>query len=284
MIILIFAMSLFAKEEYPVISYVKGGVEYKKSAGAIEKAVSKTILHEKAYFKTAANGIIRIDLDPNSYAIITENSELEFPVIEWGSGNVQDLILKSGKIFYSCIKTCERNIRTALSYERYGPGQYFLEINPQVPFVKGSVLHGQMLFRGLEVEESKLLSAGEQARFLGKIEGGEIQYDVLLKGRKIARGKLEMLPPMTQSEIATYEKAFDFKGVEIKKKKQIQAARTKDQICDKPFGRLNECVWQLEKASCIRKRCFADGVWKDRFDYKGQGPCLQIPKVQKCDY
>ncbi|MFN9068229.1 MAG: hypothetical protein ACK5V3_13435, partial [Bdellovibrionales bacterium] len=69
----------------------------------------------------------------------------------------------------------------------------------------------------------------------------------------------------------------------IKKAVSAAANLSRDEICHAPKGRLNHCVWRMEDKKCIRRRCTADGLWKDPQEV-GLSHCQKKAQVQLCNY
>ncbi len=124
------------------------------------------------------------------------------------------------------------------------------------------VLEGFLEFSALNGEEHIKVKAGERGIFQGVIEGGEIAYDILLKGKKIPKGQLLAVKPIDSKEMAKVAEAEKKRLKDIERKKQNEMARASKSkrpgaICEGPSGKLNECVWlclnnpKNEKKSCL---------------------------------
>jgi hypothetical protein len=293
-----------ATAKFPRVSFVKSTAKSKvmnlKDPEKSHELKKNDVLTERAKIVTAAGSEVRLDLDPYSSVIIYENSELEIPVITWGEGEAPTLNLEKGRVFVSCEKDCTRVVKTPLSQNVFTNGVYILEYNRNSPYVELIALHGGQDFRGLENEESVHLDAGQKVTFQGLKENEEVAYDILLKGRKVARGKLQPVITLKPEEVVALEaqnKKLLRAVLETQKKKTIP--RKPGQICDAPFGELNQCSWvceglkknmktcNLEKSgvSCIRRRCNANGVWDDPTPLtKLNSRCERQPVVGACDY
>jgi hypothetical protein len=253
-------------------------------------------LRDKAVIQVGENGHLRLELAPQARLLIEGNSVVEMPVIAWEDGAIDKIILHRGRLQYICSENCQRNILTDLSAETPGPGNYVFTYEPTAPRVEVMVIAGELSFRGLENETSVTLKAGQKASFMGKIEDNEIAYDVLLKGRKIAKGHLSPIEALTPAEQKKYTESAVVKKVAPKKK---ATARQPGQICEKPFAKLNECQWACEGnpkkakncavdrgAHCVRYRCNANGEWAEAHELPADlaSQCGLKPLVKPCDY
>jgi hypothetical protein len=140
------------------------------------------------------------------------------------------------------------------------------------------------------------------------LENDEIVYDVLLKGKKIPRGKLGLVENFTSEEKKLYSET-QLKKEEIQRLKKSQAEkksqappRGKNDICEQPNGKLNQCAWICEnnpkkekkvcrlenpEVHCLRKRCNANGEWAEETEIskeKAASVCGVQPTVKDCDY
>ena len=254
------------------------------------------MLKDKAELRTGEKGELRLALSAQMTLVLGEKTEVEFPAIEWQKGTVSEIRLHRGEIRFICQADCEKKIVTPL-YEGVGSaGDFILKYDPAIPQVELTVVQGEMPFRGLENENSAAVMTGQTASFKGVLENNEPAYDILLKGRKVATGQMrevQQVPPQRLLELQKQD--------EKKKKTAKQSAKSKrqaSQICDKPWGELNQCVWSCEKnpkkakeclvnqgAICVRQRCNANGEWSDRQELPAQSSPCQVKKyVGACDY
>ncbi len=150
------------------------------------------------------------------------------------------------------------------------------------------VLQGQLTFGALNADESHRLSALQKATFTGVVDDGEIQQDLLLKGRKIPKGVLSPIESLSDVEKKRYSdeerKRQDMvKKIAAEKKASLVESKNAGLLCHAPQGLLNQCVWRMEKGKCVRRRCTADGLWKDPQDV-GVSDCRNKALAQLCDY
>ena len=118
------------------------------------------------------------------------------------------------------------------------------------------------------------------------MEKNDIQYDLLLEGKKIPKGHWGSL---TTCNFADYEKIEQ--EIKEKSKKQEDLVLKKKRmdakyLCHEPYGQLNDCLWVKSQNECIRKRCDAQGRWADPQTIKAQMSfeCSSEATVKKCDY
>lgn len=285
--------------KFPSVAQVFGKVYNTRNPGKPVLIKNHEVLHEKALIETDKNSKVRIDLDNFASLIVFENSKVQIPVITWGEGEILDIHLLAGKLRYNCEKDCVRTIHTDLSREVFTNGEYLLEYRPESPFVELTVLHGILDFGGLEAEDSITVDAGKKVVFQGLKENNEVAYDVLLKGRKVARGKLQPVVVIKPEDLKKLDEETAIKKIVVIPEAKRRAKRTEKQICDQPFGELNQCAWvcegklrRLKKCDlskpgirCVRRRCNANGQWEDPLELTDLvNRCELAPVVGPCDY
>ncbi len=268
--------------------YLTGKDEIKKKIIIEQKkgnAEKQFELIEYALIQTSSDSIATIELDNLRKVVIQSDSELEIPSISRESGEAPYLKLNFGSIFWKQDLHSKSlypvTIRSNLYEQRGVPGSYLVRYKPESPYVEVLVIQGQIDFTGLHNEESVLVKEGQKAKFTGVLEAGEIAYDLLLKGKKVARGTISPVENLTAEEKESYsldrerreqEKAAEIKKTIEKKKNELKPG----QICRKPNAKFNQCAWiclgnpadedkrcrlELSKVKCQRLRCNANGVW-----------------------
>lgn len=298
------------KVRYPVAKIVTGKVFLIDDTITIENREAKRqerertvksghLFKDKAHLRTEANSQVDIALAEGSRLVVTENSEIEIPGIAWENGEILEIRLIQGQIRYECDSDCNRKITTPIYEESLPDGDFVLNYDSKVPAIGFAVLKGKADFKGLENEASIVVPEGKKVRFTGVMEGGEPAFDVLLKGRKVARGQASDLQDLTDSE-----KTFWKKRDEVVKKEAAKVAKAQkvirktSQICASPLGELNQCAWQCSRnpksakdcavnsgAVCVRTRCNANGEWSDRTELPAAGnKCGLKTVVDVCDY
>ncbi|WP_413561395.1 hypothetical protein [Bdellovibrio sp. HCB209] len=305
------AVAVAAPPKYPLIEEVQGKVFLTGKDGKKISLTTKTPLQEKALFETSDDASVRIALDGVRRFTVLPGSSVLLPTISWEGGEAPILMLRSGSLRWQQKADEKPNYNTALRtdlYEFLPPaGDFVFNMNPPKAYGEVKVLQGSIEFSALNGETSAQAKTGEQVGFQGLIEGGEIAYDVLLKGKKIPRGNLTPVTKISDKELA------GFNGAEAKRKQQeaqrvkkqqqaVQAQKKSGAICANPSARFNECVWtcvgnpKSEKKQCLlssrgvscqRQRCNANGEWAESTLLNAQNAsinCKAQPVVATCDY
>lgn len=290
-----------SKAKYPMISGLNGVVLVTGRDQKPRPAKLNEILKEKAIIETKDKAQIRVELDEKNGVILLANSSFEIPVIGFEYGEVTDVILKSGQMRVQSLDQNERFYATPVSRDVYQDADFLLQYDSARAKVTMTVFRGSLSFRGLENEKTCQVASGESATFTGVIENNEPAFDILLKGRKVARGHL--------SENAVALNADDLEELTektllqkpIKPKGPIKPPKKPGQICEDPNAKLNECVWSCQgvkpkmrlkkcdvskaEVTCVRRRCNANGVWGDEFTMPtAENRCSLKPLVGPCDY
>lgn len=283
------------KIRYPVVVLANGQVQI--TEGDKERTLKLgENLKEKADIQVGDKSQMRIDLSAKTSLLALENSSFLLPFIAWEDGKIEQIDLRKGRIHLKIGQGETKTVVTALSRDFLNAGEYIYTYEPAAPQIEVMVVSGELEFRGLENEEFVRLKAGEKASFLGVLEGGEPVYDVLLKGRKLARGKLNKVQKIPGSDLKQIKKQNEIKKVIVKKSPKLE--RTASQICGAPNAELNQCAWICEKnpkkakacdlsagAVCVRKRCNANGEWAERTELTPlEAKCGLQPVVLACDY
>ncbi|MFP5519652.1 MAG: hypothetical protein ACLGGX_07090 [Bdellovibrionia bacterium] len=300
-----------AATRYPYVESFAGSVEIIGIDGNRNKLQKTTQLLERAQIFTAAKSTAEVVLDADRKIVILPESELLMPSIGWDSQQVPLLVLKKGRVRWVTSGSEEFKYPIALSSDLYqfivprGEFEFSLYPNKAQAFVK--VFEGELNFSALNAEESVNLTRGQMVSFQGVLDDGKIAYDVLLKGIKIPKGKLGVVTKVDNSEL----KAQELEKQKLKRMAEFKRKQAQEQaqriladgfICQKPYGKLNQCAWvcqgmksksqkcQLEKETvwCERVRCNANGEWSDSYRLNKQEAlqkCLSAkPLVDACDY
>lgn len=299
------------KAAFPVLRGLEGDVAIRQKGELLKGKLEGRLLREQVLVETQ-KGRVRIDLSDNEFVVVSENSQFLLPAIDWETGKVEELEIRQGS--FGIEITTPRQIRSALFRDRVGPGRFIFDFVPQIPRFGATVLNGEIRFRGLETEESSVLGPGDRQTFTGEIADGEIQYDILLEGRRVARGQLDPKVVVAARDLEAIQKSFNQVGRPLraksaKKKSQTPGAGAPtnaprptsgpETLCRNPAGRFNDCAYMclnnpkakkicdLEnpKVSCVRRRCLASGQWGDEFVYpRHLSVCEARSVVRTCDY
>ena len=303
-----------ASPKYPLIESWKGKVLIVSKTGERTELKRSFILREHTGFVSEVGSSVVVRLD--EYRSVTlgggaVRSELVLPVISWETGEAPIVNFKEGDLRWVSVKAEKKIYNIALSSQLFQfivpVGDFLFSLDPKKAFAEVKVLKGQMEFSASNAEDSVLVKSGEQASFQGVIEGGEIAYDILLQGRKIPKGKLSKVskidPKYFEAEKAKVKAAEDaLKKAALAEAKKVAAGKRPGAICHQPEGMFNECSWRCEKAgvfvkgqkqgcgagaTCVRRRCNANGEWADRFELTaeiGGNMCKADAVVGACDY
>lgn len=297
--------------KYPSIDEWQGQVWLTGKDGKRRQVQRKQVLREKALIETSQSAEVKIHLDDKRTIVLLGSSALFIPVIGWEHGETPVLILKSGDLHWIQNLNDKGAYNIALSSDLFEfispPGNFIYSIDPQKAFAGVRVFEGSLEFSALNGEDSVLVKKGQKVGFQGVLEGGEISYDILLKGKKIPKGSLTEITSVDAHEVAKVADAEKKRLQEIAvKKARERAALAKSKreglICQAPPAKFNECVWlclnnpKIEKknclvsqfkVSCVRRRCNANGEWADETILnaeKGSSKCKAQAIVAPCDY
>lgn len=299
-----------AAPKYPFVSDLQGKVRWTDKDKKDGKLKNKQVLIEQASLETDAKSQVVVQIDAHRKMRLLPNSRVEMPSISWETGDVPVILLKFGAIRWQeeAGKTYNIALRSDL-FEFLSPqGDVVLTYDPKKALAEAKVIQGSMEFSAMNAEDSALVTAGQKVQFQGVRENDEIVYDVLLKGKKIPRGKLGLVQPFSAEDKAQFSEAQRKKEIAMQKqkeaaeKKAAEKPHDKDAICSEPEGRLNQCAWvcdgnpkkekkvcHLEKAEvrCLRKRCNANGEWAETTEIpkdKAGSLCGVRAVVKECDY
>ncbi len=163
---------------------------------------------------------------------------------------------------------------------------------PKIQFCNGSETGAEI---SLFDHEKKInLKHFESVIFNGQLSGGKIDFDILLKGRKIPKGHWMDKTKCTfdelnqiQKNILKSDQAEKLKKSLIIKKAQILKKNNDSKfLCHNPYGQLNDCAWVKSGEKCQRTRCDAQGKWSDLqiFSIDKSQSCKSVPVVLPCGY
>ncbi len=298
-----------AASKYPRVEEIQGKVIWTNKDKQMGKLKLHQVLIESAGLKTE-DGQVLVQIDASRQLRLYPHSYLEIPSISWETGDAPLVILRQGSFRWKETggKTYDITLSSDL-FEFVSPqGDFIFSYDPSKPAAEVKVIKGTMEFSAMNAEEVALVTAGQKCRFQGVRESGEIVYDVLLKGKKIPRGKLGLVEGFSSEEKKLYSEAqqkkeenLRLKKVQNEKKSKVHP-KGKNEICDRPYGKLNQCVWTCEnnpkkekkvcrldnpEVHCLRRRCNANGEWAEELEVsKNKEPniCGVEPLVKDCDY
>ena len=309
LISLLFSTSAFAKAENFFISEFKGHpkivhLQERADVSKISEPSKNKTIRGQVTLRTDDKSEMTIHVDPAIRLKIYPDSEVFFPNIIWESGKAESFTLKKGQIRWEAEASSPIKLESDLFEASLPAGVFLISYNPKTPQIQVLCFKGEFNFQEKDGESSLQLKAGKKAHFLGKIEDGEIAYDILLHGRKIPKGQKSQIEDISPEEIKKYSREEELKLEKKQKAKAAEAAKKslrKDEICKSPGGIFNECAWiceanpkeqkkcrlDLPKVKCIRKRCNANGIWSEPLELDkptAEKICQATPVVQACDY
>ncbi|WP_374028763.1 hypothetical protein [Bdellovibrio bacteriovorus] len=310
LLVIMVAFNAHAVVKYPLVKEWYGQVWVTGKDGKRLQVRNKQILREKALLETSLSGQVKVQLDENRMVTLMGDSVLSIPIISWEEGDAPVLILKSGEMQWTQRGKEKPRYNIALRSDLFEfiapPGDFIFSIYPTKAFAGVKVLEGTIEFSALNGEESVTVKTGQQAGFQGVLEGGEISYDVLLKGKKIPKGQLTSVTSLDAKELSRAadeekKRRQDIAKKQARAREAIAKAKREGVICSAPPAKFNECAWiclnnpKSEKkacavdagASCVRRRCNANGEWAEETVLsaeKSSTSCRPQPRVAPCDY
>ena len=293
-----------AVPKFPVVLSVDGKVRWFDKDGKLAPLKPKQVLIEKAVIETEAKSEVSIEIDPFRKIRIFGLSRVELPAISWETGEVSAILLKQGSMRWQESKRIYNLALSSEVFEFLSPtGDFVFRYEPLTATAEVLAIVGSMEFSASNAEDVALLTSGQKVKFTGVREGDEVVYDILLKGKKIPRGKLGLVQTQSPTEKQTYslEKEKKVAAAAAKQKSLAeQKAKAKavdlEAICQSPSGRLDQCAWScannpkkekkicrldLPEVRCVRTRCNANGIWGEPTP---STDCAVNPNVKACDY
>ncbi|MBX2986259.1 MAG: hypothetical protein KF802_00030 [Bdellovibrionaceae bacterium] len=291
----------------PVVTEFRGAVSILTARA--EKPVppkAGLVLRENAVLETPAHGELKLRLSDDVMLTLFESSRIRLPGIRWETGEVPAVVLEQGSLrWVSTGNAAGTELRSSLFEIKPPAGDLTFRLDPKTAEAEVRVLDGEMKFGAMNAEESVVLKARQKVVFRGVIEEGEVAYDVLLKGRRIPRGRLGEVAALSEADLRPWREEEKRLADQKAKEAANRAARVKEDqrrglICKNPSGRFNECAWvcegnvkgaktcRLDHAGtrCVRQRCNANGEWAEREVLPGESAarCRPAPRVSACDY
>ncbi len=277
------------KKFYPQILEIEGQVQDFSQVPTRNLKLKDRVL-ESFQAKVSQDGRILMDLYDGVALEGYAGSEFEMPNISWETRQISELQLLSGRILIekTKIESPTLKVKSPLFEFTMPAGEVALYFDAKKAFTEILVVQGELVFRALNADETVTLKKGQKVSFQGVIEDGEISYDLLLKGRKVPKGKLNSVQTMTAEDFQNFSfQQRRSKNEVLRKKRMMQKQQSlltsAKNLCSSPKAQMNQCVWKQEKGSCIRRRCTAGGLWKDS-QIVGDLQCQVKKAVQVCDY
>jgi hypothetical protein len=277
------------KKFYPQILEIEGQVQDFSQTPTRNLKLKDRVL-ESFFARISDDGRILMDLYDGVTLEGYASSEFEMPNISWETRQISELQLLNGRILLEKTKTESPPLKVKSPlFEFVMPmGEVALFYDAKKAFAEVLLVQGELVFGALNADETVTLKKGQKVSFQGVREDGEISYDLLLKGRKVPKGKLNPVQSMTAEDFQNYSFQQRRAKLDLQKKKRLKQKEqslltSAKNLCSNPKAQLNQCVWKQEKGSCIRRRCTAGGLWKDP-QVVGDLECQTKKAAQECDY
>lgn len=307
----LFSLSSYAvSPPYPVLQDGRGKILV--STGRDEKLLplqKQLLLREKARIELSGDAQVVLMLDAKRKLLLSDEATIRLPGISWESGEAPIVQIEQGSLRWIQNEKAEYavSLKSALFEFSPGPSDFVIRVQPQKAFAEMLVVKGQVEFQAMNAETSVTLKPNQKAHFQGVIENDEIAYDILLKGRKIPKGKLSAVEQFSAEDAEQFSEEVQRKKDELLRLKKIAEEKLANrllpgQICRQPNAKLNECSWtcennpkkekktcrlELPKVDCVRRRCNANGQWAEATLLDREQAMLHCASrtiVKKCDY
>lgn len=279
------------RSPYPKIQELEGSV-LNLTAQPTRNLIRNDRILEKFHVRLQdTRGRIVVDLYDDLEMEVQGESEILLPNISWETRQISEIQLLKGLAQFSSLsaKHNQLKIKSPLFEIPISKGNFVLTFDPINARAGVLVFEGEVLFGGLNADETVIVKSGETVTFQGVKEEGEISYDLLLKGRKVPKGQLGQVQKISAEDIKKYSPA-DKNKKKLERLRQAKFKKEQNQeqfsgvICRNPAAPLNYCQWSLKsKNQCVRERCTADGRWKDAQVVSLQ-KCQKKAFVKICDY
>lgn len=282
----------------PVVEKLTGDVRIETGREPEMKGKDGIVLKEQARIVLSANSVLDLKLDAERRIRFFERSDVSIPNISWETGEAAQVDLRRGRLRWMG-PASEIKLLTPLVELKPTDSDFILSYDDKTGRTEIMMVKGAMEFRAQNAEKKLQLHTGEKAYFQGIFEEGEVAYDILLKGRKIPRGKLSGVEKVSAAEMKPFLEEERLKKLAAQKaaqdrKNRAAADRREGVICGDPRARLNECAWTTLGGHCVRRRCNANGQWAEdtRVSAEEAKKCPGAPKkgdpaksfVSDCDY
>lgn len=141
-------------------------------------------------------------------------------------------------------------------------------------------LDGRVVLNGIDAKESREIARGEGATFtMPKPLAGDKDLQEFIQ-----KGSLSPIYKIPDSRLKDLE--YESR-VDIARAPKRKGGAPETEICDRPKGYLNQCSWNTENGSCIRRRCNANGNWAEftKLPPSSASACAASGiTVKDCDY
>lgn len=186
-------------------------------------------------------------------------------------------VLFNGTVRLKSESNRSMDLETPMAHIRFEGKDFILNYQDENGLSQLTIIDGVGWIKGIYREEELKVLANQRGSFQGIVDKDGPAFDQMLKGRKVARGDLQPLKKMAQSDLDQLKNQFELVDQKIIIKEKPKPK--KGQICSEPFAKLNECVWRCQGCNCQRKRCFANGEWGDLTSVKNP----HLKSSQECN-
>lgn len=250
---------------------------------------------------TANDDLLKFKFNQFDYLVVYPKSKIQVLEFADDAGFISDLYLLDGQIrFRTDYRSVAKDapvvtLKTPFFDQNMNfVADFIIELNMKEPSVEVKVISGSLPLSFFAYEKSLVLNAGQKVKFTGQMaaDGTGIAYDYLLNNRKAPKGELGDVQKNDLSSFEEIEKKITTTEVKRKKsiqqkqaeKKRKQIAYEKSFLCNKPYGRKDQCAWRLENDKCFRQRCNVSGLWADLIERPINSFCTKNYTVRECDY
>lgn len=316
-----YSLALGNQTKFPQIENFHGQVLIEAPDIPHFRLKTDQVLKGKIRILTGSESQISVRMPEGSRFILGPNTEVLLPGVSTESGQVSSLEIVQGQLRLRG-GPLDIPIKSSLFGLSWSKGDYVLIYDSKNARTEILALEGQVEFEALGRPDTRiLLNPQEKTFFQGEIENGEVAHDILLAGKRVARGLRGPRTALSDEDKEKWSAAEEKRQEELRKKarrKQEEEHKKKLEkwICKEPRGEFNQCSWTCEGKNspqaqktrrlsrpqgdsyspcpteisgvfCIRQRCLATGEWGDalRLDPKeGRSKCREKSVVQTCDY
>lgn len=259
----------------------------------------------KDTIETSANGKLKIVFKDDNSVNVNSNSKLVLTEYVFGQndGNNSALLeLVYGQIRpkvqrkYKGTSASRFQIKSKVAVAGVRGTDFVVSFQPKKSIeMKVETLQGEVELASLDRKKFVWIPAGNTSKFVANKE----DYQALARGEKLdnVRGHLSLMERMSNKYQKSLTALTDFNLNDATAKMAEHR-----QICSAPKGDLNQCSWTCEGKSvgmsrrcpteregvrCVRRRCDANGHWRDemRLPSSANSSCLgDRVIVAPCDY
>lgn len=281
----VWANSSVPSRRYPVVTSVHKEVKMTSSSGVASNLKVAEVLKEKVTLTGSEESVLRVDLSEDIYLVVKGLFGLEIPFISQEYPHVSQVKILDGSLRIVNRSDDSLVILSDLSETQVFRGDYQFDYIRSVPQMTWTTIEGSLDVKGLEHESSARLITGQRATFTGELDLGKVVYDVLLKGRRVARGRLSSMTVISEKEMQNFKKD-DWSKSTPKKIAVTTTTLNPKWICKSPYAEAFQCRVLCEDGVGIKQLCNANGQWGGNESVAIQrfGGCPKTPKLINCSF